>query len=38
MPEENTRWGSDALVLRVEDGIYLEDIGGGLHLMNGKTD
>ena len=28
MPEENTRWGSDALVLHVEDGIYLEDIGG----------
>ncbi len=36
-PNED-RMASDVLVLHVEDGIYLEDIGGELHLMDGTTD
>ncbi len=32
------RMTSDALVLHVEDGLYLEDIGGELHLMDGTMD
>ena len=28
----------DALVLHVEDGLFLEDIDGELHLMDGSMD
>jgi hypothetical protein len=36
--QDDVRKASDALVLHVEDGLFLEDIGGKLHLMDGKTD
>ncbi len=36
--QDDVRKASDALVLHVEDGLFLEDIDGKLHLMDGKTD
>ena len=37
-PGDDGREAGDALVLHVEDGVFLEDIGGELHLMDGTMD
>lgn len=36
--QDDVRKASDALILHIEDGLFLEDIGGKLYLMDGKTD
>ncbi len=36
-PDDSRRAG-DALVLYAENGVFLEDIDGELHLMDGRTD